>query len=142
MSNPEFNEMTTQSAIIVVTHDDVSVYRRPGTAEESHREFTASDPHGFRRHLHHKGQERDNRLQSEEDSYYSAVANALFGIERAVLISNGTGSSSSGDLFLREFTKRHHVVAEKIGKILKLDLEAMTEPQLIAAGVEALNMQE
>lgn len=128
----------SKSAIIVATHDDVSVYLAPGTSEESSQEFKTQDLHGFRRHLHHKGQERDNPHQPEEDGYYGAVADALKDVDRVVLISNATGSSGSGSLFMREFSKRHHLVAEKIVIELTLDLEAMTEPQLIAAGSTAL----
>ena len=127
-----------KSAIIVVTHDDVSVYRPLTTLEGAHQEFKSDDPHGFRRHLHHKGQEKDNPLLPEEDAYYTAIANALVGMERIVLTGNGAGSSSSGELFMREFKKRHHLVAEKIVSELNVDLEALTEPQLIARGKEAL----
>ena len=127
-----------KSAVIVVTHDDVSIYRSPNTSEASHQEFASADPHGFRRHLHHKGQEKDNLLQPEGDAYYATVANALNGAERIVLISNAAGSSSSGELFMREFKKRHHLLAEKVISELNLDLKAMTEPQLIALAMDAL----
>ena len=137
-AEPVENSGDPKSAIVVVTHDDVSVYRPLDATETSHAEFKTDDPHGFRRHLHHKGYEKDNSLQPEEDSYYAAVADALVAVERIVLISNGTGSSSSGGLFMREFRKRHHLAAEKVLEVLDLDLEAMTEPQLLAAGVEAL----
>jgi hypothetical protein len=125
-------------AIIVVTHDHVSVYRAPNSANRSHLEFTTEDHHGFRRHLHHKGQQKDSPLQPEEDSYYNAVAAALAGATKIALISNAAGSSSSGSLFMREFTKRHHVLAKNILTEFTLDLEAMTEPELIAAGLKGL----
>jgi hypothetical protein len=136
--SPAENTGDSKSAIIVVTHNDVSVRRLPGTHGESSQEFKTKDPHGFRRHLHHKGQEKDNPLQPEEEGYYAAVAEALAGIERIVLISNATGSSGSGSLFMRELKRRHPSVTEKILCELTLDLEAMTEPQLIAAGIAAL----
>ena len=127
-----------KSAIIVVTHGDVSVYRAPEFSRDSRQEFKTEDPHGFRRHLHHKGQEKDNPLQPNEEGYYGAVADALDGITRIVLISNAAGSSGSGSLFMRELKKRHHLVAENLVGELTLDLEALTEPQLIAAGIAAL----
>lgn len=125
------------SAIIVVTHDDVSVYR----SGDAVKEFKTEDLHGYRRHLHHKGPEKDSPLQAEEEGYYNAVADSLVGIERIALISNAAGSSSSGGLFLREFKKRHHLIAEKIVSELTLDLEAMTVPQLIVSGVAALQIK-
>ena len=138
-ADPAEKEVDLTTAIVIVTHDDVSVYRAIGGAKESHKEFKTEDLHGYRRHLHHKGQEKDNPLQPEEEGYYNAVADSLVGIERIVLISNAAGSSSSGGLFLREFKKRHHLVAEKIIIQLDLDLEAMTVPQLLAAGEAALH---
>ena len=126
------------SAIIVTTHDDVSVYRAPGSDSVTHVEFKTDDPHGYRRHLHHKGVERDHPLPPHEDEYYAAIAHALNGITRIVLISNGGGSSSSGGLFLREFTKRHHDIASTIIKELTLDIESLTVPQIIAAGIAEL----
>jgi hypothetical protein len=125
------------SAIIIVTHDDVSVFRSLPELTLT-EEYKTEDLHGYRRHLHHKGLEHDNPRQPDEDVYYHAVADALTGIERIVLIRNAAGSSSSGELFLREFKKRQHVLAEKIGSELRLDLEAMTVPQLIEAGIGAL----
>lgn len=138
-ADPAEKAVDLSAAIIIVTHDDVSVYRAPGGSKEFHREFKTEDLHGYRRHLHHKGQEKDNPLQPEEEGYYNAVADNLVGIERIVLISNAAGSSSSGGLFMREFKKRHHLVAEKIISELTLDLEAMTVPQLLAAGVAVLH---
>jgi hypothetical protein len=126
------------TAIVVVTHDDVSIYLGLANAEASHQEFKPEDLHGFRRHLHHKGQEKDNPLPADEDSYYDAIADALAGAKRIALISSGTGSSSSGNSFMREFRKRHHLVAECIESQITLDIEAMSEQELVAAGREAL----
>ncbi len=133
-AKPDIGHVDKDCAIIVVTHDDVSVYRAVSDSKELKSEFKADDVHGYRRHVHHKGIERDAMPQPDEDAYYDAVADALEGSERIVLMSNGTGSSNSGERFLFEFTKRHHLIAEKIVSELTVDIEALTLPQLISVG--------
>ena len=68
---------------------------------------------------------------TESLDYYKEIAAALVGSDEILLMGNGTGAGSAMT-HLRDFlTARHADIARRVVGALTLDIEAMTEGQLL-----------
>ena len=90
------------------------------------------DPHRVLHHLDHT-EGGDRAAQSHENAtYYEAIAEALAGADEVLLMGNGTGGSNAM-IHLKEFLQEHHPqIANRLVGAIKLDLEALSEGQLLA----------
>ena len=89
------------------------------------------DPHGALHHLKHlKGADKVARMP-ENLTYYKEIARALVGAEEVLVMGNGTGASSAMTHLTDFLTTHHPEIAEQIVGTLTLDLEALTEGQLL-----------
>jgi hypothetical protein len=89
------------------------------------------DPQGaLNRLLHTEGVDRASRA-SENLAYYQAIAATLAGAEEILLMGNGTGASSAMTHLKDYLTTHHSEIAAKVVGALKLDLEALSEDQLL-----------
>ena len=97
------------------------------------------DPHG---EMHRLNRDKGGAIGSqsmENLAYYGAIAETLTDAEELLLIGNGSGGSRAMTHF-EEFLKTHHPeIARHIVGTLTLDLEAMSDGQLLA---EARNFFE
>ena len=101
------------------------------------------DPHHFLHHLTHR-QERELRGQREpeEPSYYSEVAVALAPARRIVLLGHGTGHSNAAAHLEEMLRAKHPEIYRRIVATKAVDLSALTEAQLLALALQALERPE
>ena len=130
--------MTTPAAItplqlhllVVINQKETLIFRsenRDSVPERLH----PYDPTGaLNRLIHTEGVDRTSQA-TENLTYYKEIAAALAGAEEVLLMGNGTGASSAMT-HLKDFLATHHAeIAEKVVGALTLDLEALTEDQLL-----------
>lgn len=98
------------------------------------------DPFGFQRHLiHRKEAHYVGERVPEEHAYYEEIAHDLVTAKEIVLIGDATGTSSAAE-FLSEYLKKHHPETfRKIVATERIDLSALTEPEIEAIAKKAFS---
>ena len=121
----------SQLRLLVVINQEETLLFRSEDKDAVPEQLHPYDPHGTLHHLKHlKGADKGARLP-ENLTYYKEIAGALVGAEEILLMGNGTGASSAMT-HLTDFLITHHPeIAEKLVGTLTLDLEALTEGQLL-----------
>lgn len=89
------------------------------------------DPTGtLDRLIHTEGVDKTSR-SPENLSYYKAIAETLLGAEEVLLMGNGTGASSAMTHVKDYLTTHNSDIAAKIVGTLTVDVEALTEDELL-----------
>lgn len=119
-------------AAVIIDHHAAHIYRSTGNSRlESRAAVTPYDPFGYQHHLiHRKEAHYKGERVPEEDSYYEEIARDLAHAASIVLIGHATGTSSAV-VFLSDYLRAHHAETfQRVVAIEKVDLSAMTEPQI------------
>ncbi|HEY8886168.1 MAG TPA: hypothetical protein VIM31_01560 [Candidatus Microsaccharimonas sp.] len=133
------DDALNNTEIVAVDHHNATVVHNPGTANEVIEKFHADLSKG--RMLHQKKQSPPfhDENPTDDSAYFDAIIKSMMKSQRIVILSHGTGSSSAGEKLFTLVDDSYPKVAHKIVAVQKCDLEAMTEPELIALGTELLN---
>jgi hypothetical protein len=132
-------EAAMPDMVVAVDHHQARLFTIEGTSETA-RTLRPYDPHHFLHHLAHR-QERELRGQREpeEPSYYSEIDTALAPGGRIVLVGHGTGHSNAAAHLEELLRARHPDLSKRVVATKAVDLSAITEPQLLALALEALD---
>lgn len=141
ISPAEADSVRETDILAVVDHHEARLYvirvGNPGSAEHSIRPY---DPHHFLHHLRHKDQAKEKGQKSHEDAtFYGRIAQALVPAARIVLVGHGEGASNAAHHLLVYLKAHHPEVASRVVKEVSADLPALTEPQLLALGRQAIS---
>jgi hypothetical protein len=121
--------------LVVIDHQETRVYHaefRDAVPSQLH----PYDPRGELRHLHHtKGQFRGQRAP-EDPSYYERLAALLRDADEILIFGNGKGNSSAMVQLIRYLSKHHEEIAERIVGAVTVDVEALSDNQLLAEARE------
>jgi hypothetical protein len=131
-------EPATLDMVVTVDHHQARLFAIQGTAASA-RTLRPYDPHHFLHHLSHR-QERELRGQREpeEASYYAQIAAALAPARRIVLLGHGTGHSNAAAHLEAVLSAKFPDIHERVVATQAVDLSAITEPQILASALEAL----
>lgn len=116
--------------LVVISQHETLIFRseEKGAVPERLHPF---DPHGTLRQLKHTHGGNAGARAPENLAYYEAIAKVLTGAQEILLMGNGTGASSAM-AHLKDFLETHHKeTAQNIVGALTVDLEALTEGQLL-----------
>lgn len=130
MSNPNH-----KLVVAVITQHDAKVWAdglEPGTApvvvhppsEDEHRHVRT----GEHSHGHH--------TDSANPVFFEAVVGAIGSAGHLLLIGHGHGKSSEVDRFKEFLDKKHRNLAAAVAADLHLNLQGMTEPEVLKAARE------
>lgn len=116
--------------VVVVNQQETLIFRSEGKDSVPER-LHPYDPNGVLHHLNHtKGEDATSRAP-ENLIYYQEIAAALAGADEALLLGHGSGASSAM-AHLKDFLAAHYpATAAKIAGALTIDIEALTEGQLL-----------
>jgi hypothetical protein len=129
--------------LIAIDHHEARIYHmdlRP--TDPSDQIIKPYDPHHFLRHLTHKDQTRQRGERAAEDpSFYERIAQAVVAAVprgRIVIAGHGKGHSDAAH-HLEDWIHLHHPETfQRIACAVAADLPALTPPQLLALGRDAL----
>ena len=128
--------------VVAIDHHQTRLFTIAG-ASETARTLRPYDPYHFLHHLSHR-QDRELRGQREpeEPSYYSEVAVALAPARRIVLLGHGTGHSNAAAHLEEMLRAKHPEIYSRSVATEAVDLSALTEAQLLALALHALEGPE
>jgi hypothetical protein len=121
--------------LVVIDHREARVYKTEMHGAVPQR-ITPYNPGGFGRHLHYVQDESSGQRKPERKSFYEAVAQTLRGAEKVLIFGSGTGASSAMERLLAELKQEHADVAGRIVGSIVLDVQHLTEDQLLAKARE------
>jgi hypothetical protein len=133
-------EFTTPDMVVAIEHHQTRLFTIAGASEIA-RTLRPYDPHHFLHHpSHRQNRELRGQREPEEPSYYSQVAAALASARRIVVLGHGTGHSNAAAHLDEVLRAKHPEIHSRIVATKVVDLSAITEPQLLALALTALDL--
>lgn len=124
--------------IIALDHHQAMVCHGPDTISEQRTKLHADLIKERILHTHPTSPPFHESSPLVDNDYYESVVKEIAKSDRTVILSHGTGSSNAASQLLAVLHKNHPELISRIVAVKNCDLEAMTEPQLIQSGIEAL----
>lgn len=118
--------------VVVIDHRSARLYTNVDDSQpEDKTTVRPYDPFGFQRHLiHRKEAHYQGERVPEELSFYEEVAKDLAHADEIIVIGHATGTSSAGDFLLEYLKKRHSTIANRVIAVERVDLSALTDPEI------------
>jgi hypothetical protein len=122
--------------LVVITRQETRIFRSLEQPEKGEKGATAEhlrpdDPHHILHRLNHTDGGNKTAHALENVTYYHEIAERLVGAEEVLLMGHGTGAGNAMN-HLRDFVTTHYPdIADNIVGSLTLDVEAMTNGQLL-----------
>jgi hypothetical protein len=123
---------THRRTVVVIDHHSARLYQDMGDSQpEDKTTVKPYDPFGFHRHLiHRKEAHYQGERVPEESSFYEEVAKDLAHADEIIVIGHATGTSSAADFLLEFLKKDYPAIASRIIAAEKVDLSALTDPEI------------
>ena len=121
--------------LVVIDHQGTRVYDAEFT-DAVPIQLHPYDPRGELRHLHHTKGHFQGQRAPEDPSYYERLTSLLRDADEILIFGNGKGNSSAIVQLIRYLSKHHEDIAEQIVGALTVDVEALTDNQLLAVARE------
>ncbi len=117
--------------LVVIDHREARIFKAELHGSLPQR-IVPLDPHDSHRHLHNVDDNSNGQRKPELKSFYTAVARALSGAERILVLGSSTGSSSAMDHLLAELKQHHPQIASRVVGTVVVNEAHMTDDQLLA----------
>ena len=123
----------TVDVVVLIDHRSAKLYRMDLVPNEHGEAVKPYDLHHFLHHLHHRSEERERGQRASEDlTFYDRIAEALRGVDRIVLLSDGTGLSNASQILAERLKKHHPDIYARIVRQADINSSAMTEAEVVA----------
>lgn len=121
--------------LVVLDHREARIYHTElhGTVPQR---ITPFDPHGYGRNLRYVQDDSNGQRKPERRSFYEAIVKTLQTAKQILLMGSATGASSAMELLLAELRDHHPGVAGRVIGSVTLDVQHLTEDQLLAKARE------
>lgn len=132
VQGPAVEAHAPSRTVVVIDHQSARLYRNVDDSQpEDKTTVKPYDPFGFQRHLiHRKEAHYQGERVPEEHSFYEEIAKDLVNASEIIVVGHATGTSSAAD-FLVDYLKKHHpTTASRIVTTERVDISALTEPQI------------
>jgi len=121
--------------LVVIDHHEVRIFR-----SESHgaipQQLLPHEPDDFFRHAQDSQSFSLGKEKPEPNSYFEPVAEALKAADKILVFGAGTGMSNEMDQFIGWLRIHHAEIAQRIIGSVVVDLNHLTEAQLLAKARE------
>jgi len=126
--------------IVAIDHHKATVIHNPGLKDEYIEKFHADLTDGRILHKTKHSPNFNDQNPSDDSEYFDATIKTMMKSHKIVLLSHGTGSSNAAERLFAVIQQKYPAIAKKIVAIKRCDLEAMTEPEMVTAGIELLHL--
>lgn len=127
-----------RDAVVAIDFHAAVVFYNPGAAAEARTELHANLTKGRKIHTHPTHSPYHDERPIIDSEYYTAIIKELESARRIVVLSHGTGSSSAASQLMAKIRELRPELGQRIVAIQRCDLNAMTEPQMVALGKKLL----
>jgi hypothetical protein len=127
-----------RSLIVAIDHHKAIIVHNPQEQDQSIEKIEADLSAGRMLHQIKREAPFSDNNPTDDPHYFDLVIKAMMKSERIVILSHGTGSSNAAQKLMTIVSEEHPQIMHKIIAVAKVDLEAMTEPQIVARGTELL----
>ncbi len=117
--------------LVVIDHREARIFRTELLGAQPQR-ITPVDPAGNHRHLHNVDDNSNGQRKPENKPFYQAIARALDGAEKILILGSATGSSSAMDHLVAELKQNHPALGERIVGTVVVNEQHMSDAQLLA----------
>ncbi|MEI8195536.1 MAG: hypothetical protein WCI73_06480 [Phycisphaerae bacterium] len=134
-------EVKGKHLLVVIDHRAARVYLTElhGTVPQ---QITPYDPYGYGRNLHYVQDDSNGQRKPELKSFYEAVAKTLQGAQGILIFGSATGASSAMVQLVTDLKRNHSELATHIVGEIVLDLQHLSENELLATAREFYRNQE
>jgi len=94
----------------------------------------ASDPKGFRHNVYHRDGNPDGTYEDDNPVYWRTIGHALQRAEAVLLLGHGKGKSNASHHLVSYLEKHESDVAAKIVADIRVDIDDITDEQLLRLG--------
>ena len=125
--------------IVAIDYHQAIIFHDPGTAFASRTE-EHSDQAAFRvLHKRPTSPPFGNAGPTIDTDYYDSILDEMSNASRIVILGHGTSTSNAASQLMAQVSEKNPEIAYRIAAIVRCDLEAMTEPQMISLGKQLLS---
>lgn len=119
--------------LVVITHHETKIFETDFKQSENAPEVLQPyDPFYHLRHLHHKQGDFQGQYAPEDPTYYENIVEHLTKAEAILIFGNATGHSSAMEHLINYLQQHHSEIAARVIGTVKVDVEALTDQQLLA----------
>ena len=125
-------------AVLAITHTWAIVCTSPGTPKEALQKLHPDDSMLATQKAANTGAQPHGSITSEETEFYNAVAEALRPATRIAVLGHGHGNGNASGRFMELLRAEYADIAALVVSESTVDLEALSEGELVKAGIKAL----
>jgi hypothetical protein len=126
-------DLTNKLVVAVVEREQTRIWTTD--AERGSKPERIGQPANAAKHKHvREAQHHGGHDSSKADkAYYEAISDALSDAGEILLVGHGNGKANAMFNFISHIERHHPEVARKISGALDINVQAMTEPEILAA---------
>jgi hypothetical protein len=117
--------------LVVIDHREARIFHTEMHGSIPQR-ITPFDPTEGHRHLHNVDNDSNGQRKPELKSFYDAIAHALAGAEKILILGSATGSSSAMEHLVATLKDRHPEIARRIVGTVVVNEKHISEDQMLA----------
>ncbi len=125
------NEWAHKSIVAVIERDETRIWLTNATVGTKPHRIKLPEDRGRHHHMrqatHHRGHDTDQYAPV----YFENIARTIQDADDILIIGHGNGKANSAQDFVDFLDEKHPATARKIRGIQKVNMQAMTEPQLL-----------
>lgn len=119
--------------LVVITHHETKIFETDFRRSENEPEILQPyDPLYHLHHLHYKQGDFQGQYAPEDPAYYENIVEHLTKGEAILIFGNASGHSSAMEQLMNYLEQHHSEIAARVIGTVKVDVEALTDPQLLA----------
>jgi hypothetical protein len=124
--------------IVAIDYHRAFICHDPATEAESRQYVHADLQKGRKLHTRPTSLPFNNSHPTVDQQYYGAVIKEIMNSNRIVVLGHGTGTSNASAPLLQLMDQKYPELTHRVVAVMRCDLEAMSEGELIKAGMKLL----
>jgi hypothetical protein len=132
------NASEGHGVIVAIDYHRAFICHDPGLETESQQYVHADLQKGRKLHTRPTSLPFNDSHPTVDRLYYGAVIKEIMNSNRIVILGHGTGSSNASAPLLNLMNQKYPELMYRVVAVMRCDLEAMTEDELIKAGTRLL----
>ena len=125
-------------AVAAVDFNSTRVYAVDTESMSRPERVTADDPRGLSRNVYHRHGNPDGTYEDDSDEYWRGLAHHLERADGIVLLGHGKGKASAAQHLVAWMTRHASATAATVVAVLHVDVDDLTDEQVLRLGQQAI----